>query len=183
MAAVSMMVPLGTEAPAFALQNPATGTTTLLEDVRGERGLLVMFICNHCPYVKHIADELAQIGRDYLPKGIGIAAINANDPVEYPADAPERMVEESKRRGYPFPYLFDESQETAKGYGAVCTPDFFLFDAHLHLVYRGQFDDSRPGNNVPVTGRDLRNALDSVVLGRPVEGDQKAGIGCSIKWK
>lgn len=183
MAAVSTMVPLGTQATDFRLYNPVTGGTTSLDEVAGENGTLLMFICNHCPYVKHVADELANIGREYLPKGIGVAAINANDAANYPADAPEKMAEEAEQRGYPFPYLFDESQETARAYGAVCTPDFFLFNNNRTLVYRGQLDDSRPGNGVPVTGTDLRSALNSVLAGTPISGEQKASIGCGIKWK
>lgn len=183
MAAASTMIPLGTTAPDFTLYNPATGGTASLDEVRGEKGLLVMFICNHCPYVKHVAEELARIGGEYPSKGIGVVAINANDAERYPDDSPEKMAEEVKGRGYPFPYLFDESQETARAYGAACTPDFFLFDNELRLVYRGQLDDSRPANDVPVTGSDLRGGMDALLEGRPVPQEQKAGIGCGIKWK
>lgn len=184
MAAInSTMVPLGTPAPDFSLRNPATGDMMSRDAVKGEKGLLVMFICNHCPYVKHVADELVRIGKDFMPQGIGIAAVNSNDAERYPDDSPERMIEEAERRGFPFPYLCDETQETARSYGAVCTPDFFLYDKNLELVYRGQLDDSRPGNGVPVTGTDLRSALSAVAAGRPVDTNQKASIGCSIKWK
>lgn len=183
MAAASTMVPLGTTAPDFTLYNPAAGGTASLGEVRGEKGLLVMFICNHCPYVKHVAEELARIGGEYPSKGIGVVAINANDAERYPDDSPEKMAEEVERRGYPFPYLFDESQEIARAYGAACTPDFFLFDNELRLVYRGQLDDSRPANDVPVTGNDLREGMNALLEGRPVPQEQKAGIGCGIKWK
>lgn len=177
----STMLPLGTPAPAFHLPD-TDGKLVSLADFHG-RPLLVMFICNHCPFVKHLAAQLARLGHDYQSRGVGIVAINANDMANYPDDSPEKMRQESRRQGYTFPYLFDESQAVAKAYRAACTPDFFLFDTAQHLVYRGQFDDSRPGNGLPVSGRDLRAALDAVLAGQPVAANQKASIGCNIKWK
>ncbi len=179
----STMIDLGTEAPDFCLPEPATGKTVCRDDFKGKKGLLVMFISNHCPYVKHIADELARFGREYQEKGLGIVAINANDVANYPDDSPEKMVEEVRARGYTFPYLFDESQEVAKAYQAACTPDFFLFDGDFKLVYRGQFDDARPRNDEPVTGKDLRAAADALLAGEPIPEDQKPSLGCNIKWK
>ena len=179
----STMIDLGTEAPDFCLPEPATGKTVCRDDFKGKKGLLVMFISNHCPYVKHIADELARFAKEYQDRGLGIVAINANDVENYPDDAPEKMIEEVKARGYTFPYLFDESQEVAKAYQAACTPDFFLFDADFKLVYRGQFDDARPRNDEPVTGKDLRAAADALLAGRPIPEEQKPSLGCNIKWK
>ena len=177
------MKALGTEAADFTLPDPVTEAMTSLSHVQGEKGTLVMFICNHCPYVKHIADEMARLGEEYIPRGIGFVAINSNDAERYPQDGPEMMAEESRRRGYPFPYLFDQSQAVARQYDAACTPDFFLFNSDLQLVYRGQFDDSRPGNDLPVTGRDMRKALDQLLAEEEISGDQKPSIGCNIKWK
>jgi peroxiredoxin len=177
----STMLPLGTLAPEFSLLN-VDGRTVSRSDFAGQP-LLVMFICNHCPFVKHIADELARLGADYAARGVGIVAINSNDPSTHPDDSPERMVHEAESRGYVFPYLFDEEQEVAKAYRAACTPDFFLFDASHRLVYRGQLDDSRPKSDIPVTGRDLRTALDAVLGGHPVAEKQRASLGCNIKWK
>jgi thiol-disulfide isomerase/thioredoxin len=145
--------------------------------------LLVMFICNHCPFVKHVRDELARLGREYTPRGVGIVAISSNDPAAYPDDSPDRMREEKAEAGYVFPYLFDETQEVAAAYHAACTPDFFLFDGDRRLAYRGQLDDSRPGNGVPVTGRDLRAALDALLAGEPVPSEQRPSLGCNIKWR
>lgn len=178
----STMLELGTSAPAFSLPEVDGGTVSL-EDFAGAPALLVMFICNHCPFVKHVRGELARIGREYAARGVAVVAISPNDPVAYPDDAPERMREEKREAGYVFPYLFDETQEVAQAYQAACTPDLYLFDADRRLVYRGQLDDSRPTNGVPVTGRDLRAALDAVLEGRPVPADQKPALGCSIKWK
>jgi len=175
------MLALGTPAPAFNLPD-TTGKMVSLADFRG-KPVLVMFICNHCPFVKHIAGPLAQLGRDYKDRGVGIVAISSNDVANYPDDSPEKMKEEVKRSGYTFPYLYDESQAVAKAYRAACTPDFYLFDTEHRLVYRGQFDDSRPGNALPVTGKDMRAALDAVLSGKDVPGDQKPSIGCNIKWK
>ncbi len=177
----STMLPLGTAAPDFNLPD-VSGRTVSLSEFKG-RPLLVMFICNHCPYVKHLRSALAQLGRDYVPKGVAIVAISSNDVAGYPQDGPELMKVEAKEAGYNFAYLYDESQSVAKAYRAACTPDFFLFDQAHRLVYRGQFDDSRPKNNLPVTGKDLREALDAVLAGKPVAPVQKPSIGCNIKWK
>ncbi len=178
----STMTGLGTAAPDFRL--PGTdGRTYSLKDFTGKKVLLVMFICNHCPYVKHVADELARLGREYVPKGVGIVAISSNSIESHPADGPDKMIEEAKARGYTFPYLYDESQAAAKAYKAACTPDFFLYDANRKLVYRGQLDGSRPGNNIPVTGADLRGAIDAVLAGKPAPLNQRPSIGCNIKWK
>jgi peroxiredoxin len=176
------MLPLGTPAPAFDLPDPQ-GRRVALTDFSAAPALLVMFLCNHCPYVKHLQRELAALVREYQARQVAAVGINANDVANYPDDSPARMAEEGKRLGYTFPYLFDESQEIAKAYRAACTPDFFLFDRDRKLVYRGQFDDSRPGNNLPITGNDLRAALDAVLDGRPAPADQKPSIGCNIKWK
>jgi peroxiredoxin len=178
----STMLALGTLAPGFRLAD-TDGRTVSLDDAVGEKGLLVMFICNHCPYVKHVRAELARVGRDCMAQGIGVVAIASNDVAEYPDDGPAGMKEEKAGAGYAFPYLFDEAQEVAKAYRAACTPDLFLFDAARRLVYRGQLDDSRPGNGVPVTGEDLRAAVAAMLEGRPVDARQKASMGCNIKWK
>jgi peroxiredoxin len=178
----STMLPLGTKAPDFRLPD-TSGKLVSLSQFTSASALLVMFICNHCPYVKHIRAGLAQLARDYLPQKVAIVGINSNDIVNYPADSPARMAEEAKSAGYPFPYLFDETQAVAKAYRAACTPDIYLFDENRRLVYRGQFDDSRPGNGIPVTGKDLRLALDAVLSGKPLPSDQKPSIGCNIKWK
>ncbi|MEY3031741.1 MAG: hypothetical protein RLZZ622_216, partial [Planctomycetota bacterium] len=172
----STMLALGTPAPDFSLVN-VDGRTLSLADVAGSRGTVVMFICNHCPFVKHVADQLATLGRDYLPLGIGVVAISSNDVATHPADSPEQMVRESEERGYEFPYLFDETQTVAKAYHAACTPDFYLFDGDRHLVYRGQLDDSRPDSGIPVTGADLRRAIDAVLAGASVPELQKPSIG------
>ncbi|MCC6155844.1 MAG: thioredoxin family protein [Candidatus Hydrogenedentes bacterium] len=179
----SQMIPLGTKAPDFSLRDVVSGKFVSLSDYEGKNGLLVMFICNHCPYVKHVAPELAKLGRYYLDKGIGIVAISANDVSTHPDDGPEKMRQEAMMRGYEFPYLYDEDQDVAKAYAAACTPDFFLFDDRMKLVYRGQLDDSRPGNSVPVTGKDLRTAIEALLLGNTMPGPQKPSIGCNIKWK
>lgn len=179
----SRMVPLGSPIAPFSLPDSRTGEPMSLADCKGPHGTLVMFICNHCPFVKHIDSALSLLAKDYLPRGIGIAAISANDVSEYPEDGPDKMKETANALGYTFPYLYDESQEVAKSYGAECTPDFFLYDSHGALVYRGQFDDSRPGNGLPVTGADLRRALDALLANTAVPTDQKPSIGCNIKWK
>jgi thiol-disulfide isomerase/thioredoxin len=178
----STMLPLGTAAPDFKLPDTG-GKIVSLADFKDKAALLVIFMCNHCPYVIHIRPGLAQLARDYAPKGVAIAGINSNDVANYPADSPAKMKDEVKSAGYIFPYLYDETQAVAKAYRAACTPDIYLFDKNQKLVYRGQFDDSRPGNGIPVTGRDLRAALDAVLAGRPVSPNQKASIGCNIKWK
>lgn len=178
----STMLPLGTAAPAFSLPN-VDGKTVSLDSASGKRGLLVMFICNHCPFVKHLRTGLAEFGRDYQAKGLAVVAISSNDVSTHPDDSPAKMKDEAKSAGYTFPYLYDESQAAAKAYKAACTPDFFLFDAGQKLVYRGQFDASRPGNGLPVTGADLRAAADAVLAGKPVPEPQRPSIGCNIKWK
>jgi peroxiredoxin len=179
----STMLELGTIAPDFALTNVLTGKTVRRDDFRGKKALLVMFICAHCPFVKHIEKELAKFGRDYSKQALGIVAISANDAANYPADGPEGLKKQAETLGFTFPYLHDESQAVARAYDAACTPDIYLFDADFKLIYRGQFDASRPGNNVPVTGQDLRAAVDAVLAGKPVPADQKPSIGCNIKWK
>jgi thiol-disulfide isomerase/thioredoxin len=179
----STMRALGTPAPGFSLPEPATGRTVSLTDLDGAPALLVVFLSNHCPFVKHLADELAAFAREYQEKGLAVVAINANDVANYPDDSPEKMAAEVKLRGYGFPYLFDESQEVAKAYQAACTPDFFLFDGERRLVYRGQFDDSRPSLSVPVTGADLRAACDAVLAGEAPSRVQTPSVGCNIKWK
>lgn len=178
----STMLPIGTKAPDFSLVN-VDGRTIGLSDFQGAPALLVMFICNHCPFVKHIAHELAQLAHEYQTRGVAIVGINSNDSTAYPDDSPEQMVHEAEQRGYTFPYLFDEDQTVAKAYHAACTPDFFLFDRDQRLVYRGQLDDSRPKTDIPVTGKDLRAALDLVLAGKEVPPEQRASIGCNIKWK
>ncbi|MFM8735962.1 MAG: thioredoxin family protein [Pirellulales bacterium] len=178
----STMLPLGTTAPDFDLPN-VDGRMIDYAAAAGPQGTVVMFISNHCPFVKHVADQLAALGREYLPRGIGFVAISSNDVSSHPADSPEQMVREAEDRGYPFPYLYDETQEVAKAYHAACTPDFFIFDAGRKLVYRGQLDPSRPGSEVPVTGSDLRAALEALLAGRPPVADQVPSLGCNIKWK
>jgi peroxiredoxin len=176
------MLPLGTEAPDFGLPDTA-GDPVALADLANAPALLVMFICNHCPYVRHLRADLAAFAREYRGRGLAIVAINANDETTHPEDGPERMAEEAREMGYVFPYLFDRSQEVAKAYRAACTPDFFLFDRDRRLVYRGQFDDSRPGNGLPVTGADLRRAADAALAGAPALTPQKPSMGCNIKWR
>ena len=176
------MLALGTEAPDFSLRDVVSGKTVSLSDYADETGVLVMFICNHCPYVKHVRSELARIGEDYADSGIGIVAICSNDPEISPGDSPELMREEAETHGYVFPYLFDETQEVAAAYTAMCTPDFFLFGPDRKLVYRGRMDESRPDSGIPVTGKELRAAMDAVLAGEPVPEEQHASMGCSIKW-
>jgi peroxiredoxin len=178
----STMLELGTTAPDFTLPDPQ-GKRVSLGDFKDAPALLVVFMCNHCPYVKHIRSALAQFAREYLPRGLAMVGINANDVAAYPDDSPAKMAEEIRTVGYTFPYLHDETQQVAKAYRAACTPDLYLFDQDRRLVYRGQFDGSRPGNNVPVTGEDLRAAVDAVLSGRPVSTEQRASMGCNIKWK
>ncbi len=178
----STMLPLGTQAPDFSLPD-TDGKTVSRKGFDGKKGLLVMFICNHCPYVKHVRQELARIGEEYQKKDIGVVAINANDAANYPEDSPEAMKREKAAQGYTFPYLYDATQETAKAYTAACTPDFFVFDSRGRLIYRGQLDDSRPGNDAPVTGKDLRRALDTLLTGETISLEQKPSIGCNIKWR
>jgi peroxiredoxin len=178
----STMLPLGTTAPDFRLPD-TNGKTVSPADFKDAPALLVIFMCNHCPYVVHIRAGLAQLSRDYAPKRVAIVGINSNDVANYPADSPAKMKDEVKSAGYLFPYLYDGVQAAAKAYRAACTPDIYLFDKNRKLVYRGQFDDSRPGNGIPVTGKDLRASLDAVLAGKPVSENQKASIGCNIKWK
>ncbi|MDY7109349.1 MAG: thioredoxin family protein [Planctomycetota bacterium] len=178
----STMLELGTPAPPFTLPD-TEGRTVSLDDLAGARALLVMFICNHCPFVKHVAPELAALGREYQDKGVAVVAINSNDVANYPDDQPEKMAAEVDRRGYTFPYLYDETQEVAKAYRAACTPDFYVFDGDQRLIYRGQLDESRPGNDVAVTGSDLRAALDAALAGAAPPDEQKPSTGCNIKWK
>jgi peroxiredoxin len=180
--ASTMHLSLGAQAPDFSLPDP-DGKTHCLADFAGKRALLVAFICNHCPYVKHIAPAFAQMAKDFQQQGVGVVGINSNDFAHYTDDSPEKMREESELRGYTFPYLVDESQEIAKAYRAACTPDFFLFDADGKLVYRGQMDASRPGSSIPVTGEDLRKAIDATLAGKPVSQQQRPSMGCNIKWR
>ena len=179
----STMLPVGTQAPDFNLPDVVSGKKISLGSFAGKKGFLVMFICQHCPYVQHIKEELARLGKDYKEKGLGIVAISANDAATYPDDSPENLKKFSQQLVLNFPLCYDETQQVAKAYTAACTPDFFLFDASQRLVYRGQLDDSRPGNGKPVTGRDLRAAIDAVLAGKAVSSEQKASIGCNIKWK
>ncbi len=178
----TMQLSLGVQAPDFSLPAPS-GKIHSLGDFEGRRALLVAFLCNHCPYVKHIAPAFAQLATEYQEQGVGVVAINSNDFEHYPDDSPAKMKEEIAARGYTFPYLVDQTQQIAKAYHAACTPDFYLFDADQKLVYRGQMDSSRPGNNLPVTGQDLRAALDAVLAGRPVANQQRPSMGCNIKWR
>lgn len=179
----STMLALDTPAPDFSLENAVDGRTVSLSDFAGSPALLVMFICNHCPYVVHVRGEFARLERDYSARGLAICAINSNSEKSHPQDGPRFMADLARQLNWGFPYLFDRSQSVARSYGAACTPDFFLFDSARRLVYRGQLDDSRPGNGIPVTGRDLRAAIDAVLAGRPVSPDQKPSIGCNIKWE
>jgi peroxiredoxin len=178
----STMLPLGTPAPDFKLMN-VDGREVSRDDFADAPALLVIFMCNHCPFVIHVADELAKLTREYMGRGVAVVGINSNDVSKHPADSPERMVAEAENRGYPFPYLYDETQEVAHAYRAACTPDFFLFDGQRKLVYRGQMDDSRPDSGIPVTGRDLRLALDAVLAGEEAPKEQRPSLGCNIKWK
>jgi peroxiredoxin len=183
MAVQSKMMSLGTKAPDFELTDAVSGRTVSIGDFSGKSGLLVMFICNHCPYVQHVRDELARLGRDYQDSDLAIVAISSNDIEAYPSDSPEAMKTEAETYGYVFPYLFDESQSVAVSYAAMCTPDFFLFDDDRSLVYRGRLDGSRPGTDVPVTGENLRAAIEATLAGEPAPDEQHPSMGCSIKWK
>ena len=183
MAIESNMLPLGTKAPDFSLPDTKTDAILSLSDLASNKANLIMFICNHCPYVIHVNKELVRLADDYMKKGVLFIAISSNDVINYPQDSPDNMAKVAQKEGYPFPYLYDESQSVAKAYHATCTPDFFLFDGNMKLVYRGQMDDSRPSNGKPVTGRDLRNAIDIVLSGGVVPDEQMPSIGCGIKWK
>lgn len=178
----SNMLPLGTIAPKFKLLDTVTEKTLDLQSMKGSKGTLIMFICNHCPFVIHVNPEIVRLAANYQEKGIGFIAISSNDIVNYPQDAPNLMQQVAQDIGYSFPYLFDQTQQVAKSFQAACTPDFYLFDAHLKLVYRGQLDDSRPGNGIPLTGKDLRDAMDSILAGDEINQVQKPSIGCNIKW-
>ncbi|WP_127024556.1 thioredoxin family protein [Flagellimonas beolgyonensis] len=179
----SNMLPLGTTAPDFELLDTISDNKLSLKEIKGNKGTVVMFICNHCPFVVHVNPEITRLAGEYQDKGIGFIAISSNDVENYPQDAPHLMKEKAKEEGYPFPYLYDETQRVAKAYDAACTPDFYLFDADLKLVYRGQLDNSRPGNGLPLTGEDLRKAMDALLTGTAIDPEQKPSLGCNIKWK
>ena len=179
----SNMLPLGTIAPNFNLPDTISGKTVGLQKIKGKKGTLIMFICNHCPFVKHVNSKITELAAAYQSQGIAFIAISSNDIVNYPQDSPELMKQTALQEKYNFPYLFDETQEVARAYEAACTPDFYLFDSNLKLVYRGQLDDSRPGNDIPLTGLDLSNAMESLVNNKPINPVQKPSIGCNIKWK
>lgn len=179
----SNMTPLGTPAPDFSLPDTVSGHRVRLADVRSDHATVVMFICNHCPFVKHVQHELVRLARDYQPQGVAFIAISSNDADSYPDDAPDKMQALAETLGFGFPYLYDETQEVARAYAAACTPDIFIYDGELKLAYRGQLDDSRPGNALPVNGHDVRRALDALLAGRPVDANQHPSIGCNIKWK
>lgn len=179
----SNMIPLGTIAPDFTLPDTVSGKTVSLQELKSDKATLIMFICNHCPFVKHVDEQLVALAKDYQAKGVSFIAISSNDVENYPQDGPELMKEEATKLGYSFPYLYDKSQEVAKAYDAACTPDFYVFDKDLKCAYRGQLDSSRPGNGLPVTGSDLRAALDEILDNREVSAPQIPSIGCNIKWK
>lgn len=179
----SNMLPLGTKAPEFNLIDTRNDKKISLQEVKSDKATVIMFLCNHCPYVKHIQKKLVEITNKYQKNGIRFIAINSNDTQKYPADSPEKMKQEAETQGYQFPYLYDETQEVAKAYQAACTPDFYIFDKNLSCIYRGRFDDATPGNNNPVTGKDLTNALDAILAGKHVDAAQHASLGCNIKWK
>ena len=179
----SNMLPLGTVAPKFTLLDAVSGKQVSLAELSSSRATVIMFICNHCPYVIHVNEEIVRLAKDYQDTGVAFIAISSNDVANYPADSPEKMKELAQKEGYTFPYLYDETQEVAKAYDAACTPDFYVFNAEMRLAYRGQLDGSRPNSGIPLTGEDLRAALDSVLLGRPVSMQQRPSAGCNIKWK
>ena len=183
MAVTSNMIDLGTEAPGFELEDTLTGHKIDLHRIASDQANVIMFICNHCPYVKHVIDEVVNIAQEYQEKGVTFVAISSNDTEQYPEDAPDKMNEFAEAHDFSFPYLYDKTQEVAKAYDAACTPDFYVFDGNLKLVYRGQLDDSRPKNDNPVNGKDLRNALNNLLNGMPVNPNQKPSVGCNIKWK
>ncbi len=179
----SNMLPLGTKAPDFSLMDTVSGENISLANFKGKKGLLVMFICQHCPFVKHVKNELARIGLDYIPQNLGIVAISANDVENYPDDSPENLKLMAEKEGFNFPVCYDETQEVAKSFQAACTPDYYLFDSKFQLVYRGQLDDSRPSLDIPVTGEDLRDAIKCLLDDKPISEEQKPSLGCNIKWK
>lgn len=176
-------IPLGFTAPDFTLPDTVSGKTLSLNELKSDKATVVMFICNHCPYVKHVNEGLVQLANDYIPKGVSFIAVSSNDVANYPEDSPEQMKVVAEKLGYPFPYLYDETQEVAKAYTAECTPDFSIFDGNLKCVYRGQLDGSRPGSNMPVTGKDIRAALDAILANQAVSEEQIPSVGCNIKWK
>ena len=178
----SNMMPLGTRAPSFTLPDTVSGRPVALDNAKGSKGTVVLFICNHCPYVKHINAELVRVAKEFQPRGVAFIAISSNDVANYPDDAPDKMKQNAQEQGYPFPYLYDETQQVAKVYDAACTPDIFVFDGALKCVYRGQFDDTRPNKGTP-TGKDLRAALGALVEGKSINADQKPSVGCNIKWR
>ncbi|MEM8568518.1 MAG: thioredoxin family protein [Bacteroidota bacterium] len=178
----SNMLPLGTEAPVFKLPDTISGRTYSLDELQSDIATVVMFICNHCPYVKHVQPELVKLAEDYIPEGVKFIAISSNDVENYPEDSPELMHDEAKKWGYPFPYLYDETQSVARSYDAACTPDFYIFDKEMKLIYRGQLDSSRPGNEKPLNGADIRAALDDLLMGNPISENQIPSQGCNIKW-
>lgn len=177
------LIPLGFTAPAFSLPDTISGKVKSLDELKSDKATVIMFICNHCPFVVHVKDELVKLANDYIPKGISFIAISSNDVVKYPQDGPDKMKEFATVNQFPFPYLYDETQQVARAYSAACTPDFSIFDSDLKCVYRGQLDDSRPSNGKPVTGKDIREALDNILSAKPVSAEQKVSIGCNIKWK
>lgn len=179
----STMLPLGTVAPQFNLPDTVSGKMVSLTELKSDRATVIMFICNHCPFVKHVQKQLVQLALDYQSKGVSVVAISSNDVTGYPQDGPDQMKAVARLLGYPFPYLYDETQEVARAYQAACTPDFYIFDGMLKCVYRGQLDDSRPSNQIPVTGKDIRQALDDILAGQPISVVQKPSLGCNIKWK
>lgn len=179
----SNMLALGTKAPTFSLLDTVSGKTMQLQEMKGKEGTVIMFICNHCPFVVHVNPEISRLAQAYKTKGIGFIAISSNDVINYPQDSPDLMKEHAITANYSFPYLYDETQQVAKAYDAACTPDFYLFNANSRLVYRGQLDNSRPGNSIPLSGSDLRNAIDALLASKPISTDQKPSIGCNIKWK
>lgn len=179
----TIQIPLGFKAPDFTLFEPFSGKSMSLNELISYKATVIMFICNHCPYVKHVQDELVKLANDYIPKGIAFIAISSNDIVNYPEDAPEKMKKVVGDFGYPFPYLYDETQDAARAYQAACTPDFSIFDGEMKCVYRGQLDDSRPGSGIPVTGKDIREALDALLERKEISKEQKPSVGCNIKWK
>jgi len=179
----SNMIPLGKTAPDFRLPDTLSGKTLSLKDLQSDKGTVIMFICNHCPFVKHVQKGLVKLAEDYQKKGVSFIAISSNDAEDYPEDGPDKMRSVGQALHYPFPYLYDETQDVARSYQAACTPDLYLFDGKLRTVYRGQLDDSRPSNNIPVTGKDLREALDNLLAGKPISPNQKPSMGCNIKWK
>lgn len=180
---LSNMIPLGTKAPDFTLPDTVSGNNLSLQDLKSDKATVIMFICNHCPFVKHVDEQLVAVANDYQAKGVNFVAISSNDVENYPQDAPDLMKVEAEKLGYPFPYLYDHDQSVAKAYDAACTPDFYIFDQGLKCVYRGQLDDSRPGNGQPVTGKDLRAALDEILENKAVSAPQIPSVGCGIKWK